>query len=466
VTVTSTTDPAGISVTLHETAADSATFTGDVTLVVLNQGQVPGPGQLAVRKSDTIRLAYADPDDGAGRAYEAFDTAKVEDPSVTLLNPPDLVDPGDTDADGTFTLDWSAAEESNNRGLSRTIAYYIVEESTDYTVSLFDDAEGELATNWTTETATQFSLPWVDSPAFNRTPSAPAPGESYWSQGVESGANALDVDTRLVLNRDVTIPATVGTARLTFYSRYFNEPDDLGTVEVSTDAGTTWTELLRIADAPQTPPADTRMQHHEVDLTAYRGQPLRVRFRFVSTSNYYLFVTAGWWVDDVTASGATWRRVAIVPPDQTQAEIAGRFDGRYFYRVQAVYTDGTASTFGNVEEIDVDGPGAAPAGRAGTLTLAKSGSDLQLDWGASCLTSDADYEVYEGEIGDFTSHEQRMCSTSSALTATLTPDEGNRYYLVVPHNGTSEGSYGSDSEGAERPQGGSSCRARTLGTCP
>ena len=36
---------------------------------------------------------------------------------------------------------------------------------------------------------------------------------------------------------------------------------------------------------------------------------------------------------------------------------------------------------------------------------------------------------------------------------------GDRYYLVVPDNGTAEGSYGADSGGSPRPGGVSACRA-------
>jgi len=470
--VTSTTDPAGILVTLQETAADSATFTGNVTLVIPDQGQILGPGQIAVHKGDTFRLSYADANDGAGRSYEAFDTARVEDPAVTLLNPPELADPGDTDGDGNYTLHWAPAELSNDQGLTRTLAYYVVEESTDYRLALFDNAEGSLATYWTTQTGTPYSTPWTKDSSFNHTPNPPPPGESYWSQNPEGGANVLDVDTSLVLSQDITIPGTVASARLTFYSRYFNEPDDTGTVEVSTDAGASWTVLLKLTDAPQAPPADQRMQYHEVDLSPYRDHPFRIRFRFTSTSNYFLFVSSGWWVDDIALSGATWRRLAAVPADQTQLQVTGKTDGEYFYRVQSVFTDGSTSAFGNVEGIVVLGPGT-PAGRVPAsapdvpLTLERSASgDLTLRWGASCSPTDADYEVYEGTIGAYYSHSPKLCTTGGSLTATFTPGGGNRYYLIVPHNVSSEGSYGLDGNGMERPEGSPTCVLRRIASCP
>src|SRR5207344_2211105 len=105
---------------------------------------------LAVHDGDEIRITYADANDGTGHAYVAYDTARIESPSVLLLNPPQLADPGSTDPDGNYLLSWTAAETSNNRGLTRTLALYVIEESTNYALSLFDNAQGTLATYWTT----------------------------------------------------------------------------------------------------------------------------------------------------------------------------------------------------------------------------------------------------------------------------------------------------------------------------
>jgi hypothetical protein len=111
--------------------------------------------------------------------------------------------------------------------------------------------------------------------------------------------------------------------------------------------------------------------------------------------------------------------------------------------------------------------GRVPAGAPGVpLRVTKSGGDVALQWGASCLASDADYEVYEGTLGSFSSHAPALCTTGGALSATITPIPGDRYFLVVPTNGTSEGSYGLQSGGGERPQGSSACFARVIGSCP
>lgn len=94
------------------------------------------------------------------------------------------------------------------------------------------------------------------------------------------------------------------------------------------------------------------------------------------------------------------------------------------------------------------------------------GGDVELTWGASCLATDDDYEVYEGLFGDFTSHTPKLCTTAGASSATFTPAGGDRYYLVVPRNSQREGSYGRDGEGTERPPGLSTCAEQAIETCP
>jgi hypothetical protein len=82
------------------------------------------------------------------------------------------------------------------------------------------------------------------------------------------------------------------------------------------------------------------------------------------------------------------------------------------------------------------------------------------------MLSDGDYEIYEGTIGSWYSHELRYCSTGGITSKTFTPLAGNSYYLVVPTNGTREGSYGTNSAGVERPPGSPACLTQQVGNCP
>jgi hypothetical protein len=85
---------------------------------------------------------------------------------------------------------------------------------------------------------------------------------------------------------------------------------------------------------------------------------------------------------------------------------------------------------------------------------------LDLTWGDSCGPDQNDFAVYEGTIGTWYSHTKKLCTTAGAQNASdLTPSAASSYYLVVALSTTSEGSYGTNSAGAEIPVGVSSCRA-------
>jgi hypothetical protein len=77
---------------------------------------------------------------------------------------------------------------------------------------------------------------------------------------------------------------------LTFHTDYFGMSNSRATVELSTDGGTTWTQLwIQQTDSVRGPSLQT------IDLTPWAGQPsVQVRFR------YQGYATWWWEVDDVT----------------------------------------------------------------------------------------------------------------------------------------------------------------------
>lgn len=108
-----------------------------------------------------------------------------------------------------------------------------------------------------------------------------------------------------------------------------------------------------------------------------------------------------------------------------------------------------------------DGPGSVPS-----LTIARaSGAQLQLSWEPSSCSGASDYAVYQGALGQWTSHAALSCAVG-ALTFTFNPAPGDAYYLVVPVNASAEGSYGLDSSLNERPQAQEPCRAVQDLDCP
>jgi hypothetical protein len=120
----------------------------------------------------------------------------------------------------------------------------------------------------------------------------------------------------------------------------------------------------------------------------------------------------------------------------------------------------TASASGAGRVPSDEGQPGAPA----TVDKAPAGQ-ITLAWAPSCLASDTDYAVYEGSLGDFSSHTQRLCSTGGATSATLTPGSGGRYYLIVPSDGGHEGSYGTRTGGLERPAAATACLPQVIAGC-
>jgi hypothetical protein len=99
-----------------------------------------------------------------------------------------------------------------------------------------------------------------------------------------------------------------------------------------------------------------------------------------------------------------------------------------------------------------------------TITLTADHA-LTLAWDVACGANDTDYAIYEGIIGDFASHTPILCSTAGVTSATFEPSVGNAYYLVVARNHWSEGSYGVDAGGGQRPVSVSACLSQSIG-CP
>ena len=114
------------------------------------------------------------------------------------------------------------------------------------------------------------------------------------------------------------------------------------------------------------------------------------------------------------------------------------------------------------------GVGRVPGdlGLESALTATKSGGNLTLSWARSCLSTETDFEVYEGSLSNFASHVPVLCSTSGATTATFVQPGGSSYFLVLADNGSAEGSYGLTSTGAERTVSSSACLPQSIALCP
>jgi hypothetical protein len=100
---------------------------------------------------------------------------------------------------------------------------------------------------------------------------------------------------RMELVNPVPLPLGAGSIDLAFTTNSETENDwtegwDIRRVQLSTDAGASWTTLPRIHDSP--------WYRHVVDLTSYAGASILVRFEFDAVDGYGNHFR-GWMLDDV-----------------------------------------------------------------------------------------------------------------------------------------------------------------------
>ena len=112
---------------------------------------------------------------------------------------------------------------------------------------------------------------------------------------------------------------------------------------------------------------------------------------------------------------------------------------------------------------------AVPGGQSNGLAITKNAPpSITLTWNPSCSAADTSSSVYAGDLGLWYSHFEvpTLCDMPGATSATFNYGAGDHYYLVVPADGSTEGSYGTDSSVAERPASTTPCLTQSIGTCP
>jgi hypothetical protein len=94
---------------------------------------------------------------------------------------------------------------------------------------------------------------------------------------------------------------------------------------------------------------------------------------------------------------------------------------------------------------------------------------IKLEWQPACnegTSPDQDYAVYGGTLGSFLNLNGLTCSTSRATSWLADNVQDDSFLLVVPQTAASEGSYGRDGDGLERPPASAPCLPQEIGSCP
>lgn len=250
--------------------------------------------------------------------------------TVAALTPPVLDDPGLKDNDGTYTLTWSAPSDP----FSQHVANYRLQEATQF-ATLFEDNADLITQNWNQPTT------WTQTAA--RAHSSPS---SFFS-GQGPNLNSI-----LTLSRAISLPT--GGITLSWWSFEDTEPGfDFIHVDASTD-GSSWTNLFRTSGKC----AETALlscpdwQLRSVDLSAYAGNSVFIRFRYTTDLLIDVGLFEGWYVDDIEVTAANWEDIGR--PTGRSFTVQGRAEGTYFYRVAAVYTNQEQGPYSNVVDMTVE----------------------------------------------------------------------------------------------------------------
>jgi len=274
-------------------------------------------------------------------------------------------------------------------------------------------------------------------------------GEKSWEERTPPvDARTEEGDALVFADRSSLQPETI------YYTTGHSRPSQ---AFLSTDRGQTWQEVT----------GNLESLLPDADYFELIGNPSNLDQLFLVT-NVGVF-----WTNNGLSVYPGWSRYMFGLPQVTDAiAIEMNYDhsptgnpilhigtfGQGFWTREVLATDGGFVPDGH----EIPGP---PLWVYTTLD-----DEIRIDWSPSCATGDDDYALYEGMLGEFSSHLPFQCTTNGETEVTINPSPGGRYYLVTPiaDHGQSwtEGGLGFGSSGEERGQGQQFCYERQINGCP
>ena len=348
--VSVTVDPSGLSVPANGVATATVT-------VRIDGGQVTNGQSLDLQWY--LRAAGG----GETLSMPFFLRATRTQPAAAVLAPiSDDATPDQqngVDRDGRYSVTWSYPDTEPARPCS-----FRIEEAQSAAAGTiwYDDGETLMTTSgnakWT-------SSMWTSRPHPNTLSLGYAP--VYIDENTAS----------ITMTGSVALPNALVT--LTFESFEDIELDfDYGYVDLHD--GESWKTLATYTG--------TFSGQRSVDLTAYAGRSVQLRFRLVSDQLYSTPVVQGWYVDDIRIqAGAAFHTLATVSAGTSSLAIGGKQDGTWAYRVVALFDCGAgayATAASNIEQIEVSNATAPPmAVFSSTPNPSDAGQAVSFDAGAS-----------------------------------------------------------------------------------
>jgi CARDB len=160
---------------------------------------------------------------------------------------------------------------------------------------------------------------------------------------------------------------TAGRTLLTFYDWHINESDDSVHIDVREAGTSAWTTVFTsgrsaLPDVSGPSLATEPLTERKLDLAAWKGKTIELRFRFAAgASNRSGSTPFGWYVDDIQLTTEDWKQIAETAG--TSHTVTKTTAGTFFYRVAALYTQIALGPWSNVASATADpGPDLAVNG--------------------------------------------------------------------------------------------------------
>jgi bacillolysin len=301
---------------------------------IINLSNLTNPGQ-------TVAVRFNASQDGCN-GVDGWYIDNIRVYFCAVLPPPTLslgADYENPDTNGSYTLNWTRPGTATGPD--------VLQESSICAPLLNEDASS--LDGWTATQAGAAPAPMWQVAVAGQKPQHNS--ESFWANPVsEQGTQSKSAI--LTYNDPISIPSS-GITTLSFSEWYFNEDDDRGFVEISTDNGVNWTAIYTNArsmgDLPDTGVdafANEGLTRQTLNLTPYSGQNIRLRFRYaLGVSNFFFFIQYGWYIDDIVIESNSW--VDLVNADVTSFLVSGRSNGTRCYRARTAYPGGIPSPYSN-----------------------------------------------------------------------------------------------------------------------
>jgi hypothetical protein len=298
------------------------------------------------KSGDTVKLRFKFAQEGCnGRDGWYVDDIKVH--SCPVLEAPVLsagADYEDPDTNGTFTLNWT-------RPAGAAGPEFLQVSEASCAPILADDAETGLD-QWEVITTGDGAQAWDQSTTKTHG------GSNSFFANYTNGSDAVqlgNVPTMILALKDAVAIPVAGDTSLNYFDWFVHEGDDSIWVEVSTDDGATWAVLrqdARVLGPEEAGPAlaSEPMTERVHSLAAYKGQSIKVRFRFQSGGEDRPASTPfGWYIDDIAIINDNWADLGSTAG--LLRTLVGQAVGSRCYRVRSTYMLGGSPAEGPYSNI-------------------------------------------------------------------------------------------------------------------